>query len=233
MVAEVLPTIGEIADPVVQAHYLQRLSRLGRVSEDALRRQMRAGRNRTGSQSGNRAIGQGLSEEVQRGSKREEYCLALLLKAPPLADKGAALDEGLFSLSENREIFRRWLAHESVSEEEEGLWEHFQEVLQTDTPQIDMGKADEAFLHCVALLEDSRMRAVKEASALALAEEEVGVRPGQVATVAWQKLAGQSEEQADYAVESAAAMLLEDMRAGQRYHRQRTEGPNPGEAGTD
>ena len=48
--AEVLPAIGEVADPVLQAHYLQRLSRLARVSEDALRRQMprRAARSAAG-----------------------------------------------------------------------------------------------------------------------------------------------------------------------------------------
>jgi DNA primase len=229
MVSEVLPTIGEIRDPVVQAHYLQRLSRLARVSEEALRRQMRAGRNpgiraygRTGSQSDLP------SPDMQRGSKREEFCLALLFKAPNLAGHGAALDEQLFSLSENRELLRRWRESLPILEEE-GLWEHFQEVLQTHTPQIEMGKAEEAFLDCVALLQDSRMRAAKEASALALAEEEAGVRPGRVATIAWQRLAGHNEESADEAVESAAATLLEDMRAGQRYHRQRIEDSTPGE----
>ena len=40
LVTDVLPAVSEVSDPVLQAHYLQRLSRLARVSEDALRRQM-------------------------------------------------------------------------------------------------------------------------------------------------------------------------------------------------
>src|SRR3954447_16768042 len=34
LVADVLPAVAEVTDPVLQAHYLQRLSRLARVSED-------------------------------------------------------------------------------------------------------------------------------------------------------------------------------------------------------
>jgi hypothetical protein len=77
------------------------------------------------------------------------------------------------------------------------------------------------------------MRSVKEASALALAEGEAGVRPGQVASIARAKLgAGASEEATadaltpepvDGPAQVVASQLLEDMQAGLRLHRRLLE----------
>jgi hypothetical protein len=120
---------------------------------------------------------------------KEEFCLALLFREPALAEHGRALDEVLFSLSENRELFRHWRAGEAVTEDDEGLWEQYQLVLATRAPQLETGQGEEAFLNCVASLEQVRMRAVKEASTLAIAEGEAGIRPGQVASIARSRLA--------------------------------------------
>jgi hypothetical protein len=79
-----------------------------------------------------------------------------------------------------------------------------------------MGKAEEAFLSCVAGLEKARIRAVKEASALALVEGEAGVRPGDVASIAREWLeAGRTEpEEADTPEGAVASLLFEDTRVG-------------------
>ena len=126
------PPIGEVSDPVLQAHYLQRLSRLARVSEDALRRQMprrarpapRAARRRR------RAVC------VRERRAGRATCKPLRSAAGgvragdavPAAGDGSArlrsVSDELFSLSENRELFRRWRAGEAVTEDESELCEH-------------------------------------------------------------------------------------------------------------
>ncbi|TET26419.1 MAG: DNA primase [Dehalococcoidia bacterium] len=99
-----LPIIAGIKDIVRQAHYLQKLAQLVRVSErslEATMSRMRAGQGR----------GRAKEEATSRvlppifASPLEEYCLALLLQHPELK----AGDEGLlaeyFENSENRAIF--------------------------------------------------------------------------------------------------------------------------------
>jgi DNA primase len=245
LVAEVLPAIGEVADPVLRAHYLQRLSRLARVSEEALRLEMRRGaRNR---QPFDRLRGaQATSNQQQAtinklepgavyagargvaGSQREAFCLALLHASPGLRKLGLALDENLFSLSEHRELFLRWRDGRVTTEEEEGLWEPLQLILATKIPFSEPELLGKAFVDCVERLERVTIRAAKEASALALAESEAGVQPGKVASLARARLgAGKAEDTIEDAdTLAAASQFLEDMEAGLRFHRRMSEGAN-------
>ena len=233
MVAEVLPVIGEVGDPVLQAHYLQRLSRLARTSEDALRRQLprrtrrpARGKDESADSAAN-ASDQTITARATRAPK-EEFCLALLRNLPGLAQRGRVLREDLFALSENRELYRRWREGTPVTEEDGPLWEHYQNIMTTRVLVSETAEAEAAFLDCVYRLEQVRMRAVKEASALALAEGEAGVRPGQVASIARAKLgSGNSIEEAqedDLEAEAVASQLLDDMEAGLRFHRRLIEG---------
>jgi DNA primase len=228
MVAEVLPAIAEIHDPVLQAHYLQRLSRLGRVSEDSLRRQLprrtRATGNRRDSSrtasSGETSSAASVAPRASFRSALEEFCLALLHKAPELRDQGIVIDADLFRLSENRELFARWLDEQPVREGE-ALREHYERVIETRTPQVEMGRAELAFVSCVARLEKARIKAAKEASVLALAEGEAGIRPGEVATIALERLeAGKLEDgQEDGTPEAAVStLLLRDTSLNQLLH---------------
>jgi DNA primase len=232
LVAEVLPVIGEVGEPVLQAHYLQRLSRLARVSEDALRRSLpqrpRRGTrtaNRQGDESADASQAIALAAKARR-APREEFCLALLQSVPELAGRGQQLPVDLFTLSENRELFRRWLGAEVITEEDGDLWEHYQNVSGTRLLMSETAQAEAAFLDCVDRLEQVRMRAVKEASALALAEGESGVRPGQVASIARAKLGAGSSEEAmeDGQADAVASQLLDDMEAGLRFHRRLIDG---------
>jgi hypothetical protein len=114
-----------------------------------------------------------------------------------------------------------------VLEDEAGLWEQYQSVLQMATPQIEMGSAEEAFSVCVRGLEEVRMRAVKEASALALAEGSAGVRLGQVASIARARMeTGESEENIeDSATDTAASLLLADTENGLRLFERSNDSP--------
>jgi hypothetical protein len=145
-----------------------------------------------------------------------------------------ALNENLFTLSEHRELFLRWRDGRPVTEDEEVLWEHQQAILGTRIPFSETARMEKAFLDCVDRLEGVTIRAVKEASALALAEAEAGVRPGQVASVARARMeAGNAEENIEDADTIAvASQLLEDMEAGLRFHRRLIEGPRSDQKGT-
>ncbi|HLF70691.1 MAG TPA: DNA primase [Dehalococcoidia bacterium] len=230
LVNEVLPVIGEVNDPVLQAHYLQRLSRMARVSEEALRQQLpRRGRRHQREPEANEAL---IAGRRVVSAPIEEFALALLYTFESLAPLADRLDDEMFGLSENRELFRKWRAGEPVTEDETELYEHYQDVLRTRVPVSEMTQVEVAFLDCVERLRQVRMRAVKEASALALAEGEAGVRPGQVASIAVAKMgAGESEEAHDDEASSAASRLLEDMEAGLQFHRRLIEGSAPNQTG--
>jgi DNA primase len=234
LVSEVMPVVGEITDPVLQAHYLQRLSRLARVSEEALRRELprRARTLRREETDTSRPASPSRRAAASSGA-REEFCLALLYREPALASRGMELPEELFSLSENRELLRRWQNGRPVTEEDSWLWDHYQEVLQTRIPVAETGQAEAAFLDCVDRLEGVRLRAVKEASALALAEGEAGVRPGQVASIARARLGAGTDEEAieDAQAEAAAYQLLEDTENGLRLFRRLIESSRSDQTG--
>ncbi len=239
LVTEVLPVINEVTDPVLQAHYLQRLSRLARTNEDTLRRQFpRRSRAAQRGAPEQPASSTGTPAKPLRplSAPREEFCLALLFRVPELADLavGAAdLTEDLFSLSENRELFRRWQKGEPPAEESdsEDPWvlEQYAKILATRIPMLETSQAGEAFLDCVARLRTARMKFAKEASAMALAEAESGASPGQVASIARARLeAGESKEaDLDIQAETLASQLLQDMEAGLLFHRREIEGSRP------
>jgi hypothetical protein len=163
----------------------------------------------------------------------ESYLLSLLHRVPSLAEQGMALPDDLFYISENRELYRRWRESEPVSEEESELWDIYQAVMSSNLPIIETNEAEKAFLDCVHRLQHAKIRAVKEASALALADGEAGVRPGQVASVARARLGtGHTEEiSEDEATAFAASQLLQDMEAGLQFHRRLIEGSRSDQQG--
>ena len=236
LVAEVLPAIGDVLDPVLRAHYLQRLSRLARVGEEALRLELpRRNRQRTtaapASEPGG-ALGRGVRSAAT--ASKEAFALALLYNVPSLREKGEEISEFLFAMSENRELFRRWRDEQLVLEDEEALYEHYQTVIATRIPMNETDELERAFLDCVERLHRVTIMTVKEASALALAEGEAGVRPGQVASIARARLeAGSTEESdSDQEASAVASQLLEDMEAGLRFHRRLIEGYRPDHTGS-
>jgi len=107
---KLLPTVAEMKDTVRQAHYLQKLARLLKLSE----RSLDAALGKIKASQGRRQIKEPKPEAMTRAlrpllsSPLEEYCLALLLQHPELRDKGEGLLPEHFESSENREIFIAW-----------------------------------------------------------------------------------------------------------------------------
>ena len=84
---ELLPVVGIVRDAVVQAHYLQRLSRLALVSEGELAAMLAAQRRGTKRGAPERP-GRAVGTADARGNTREEFLLALLLQHPQLRPEG-------------------------------------------------------------------------------------------------------------------------------------------------
>jgi DNA primase len=104
-----LPVIGEIKDPVRQAHYLQKLARLVNVTERNLEAALRSTRVAPGY----RQV-KGTKRETARTQGAyfsppfEEHYLALLLKYFELKDQPQQPLPEYFENSENREVFTVW-----------------------------------------------------------------------------------------------------------------------------
>ncbi len=110
LVRQLLPLIGEIADGIERAHYLQRLAHLVRIDERTLAAELARSKSRGG---GGAPLDQSeLSRVFQTSRTLEDYCLLLLLKAPESLDELEKLTPDDFVAVENRSIFLA--LHESL-----------------------------------------------------------------------------------------------------------------------
>ena len=113
-------TVAGIADPVVRAHYVQRLARLARVDEVVVAASVEHAR-RTGGSADGRPGGRVTpapvpsTAEVRRAAARpapatggEEQLLQLLLLRPEARAAGMALDVDTFEDTTHRQLFEAW-----------------------------------------------------------------------------------------------------------------------------
>jgi len=219
---ELLPLVEAIADPVVRAHYLQRLARLAQVREEDLRPFLR--RRRTGE-----GTAEASPVPQARRDQREDWLLALLLRYSPLRSAGMAIPEELFWDSANRQVLRAWKScrdlaelHQALPEE---LHQHVESLISLWTrfdPSWDNDYGEKALQSLLRRLEERQLRAEKMARAAALAaqEEATGSMP-----LLEEALRSLTEGRATEG--SRLPLLLEDLELGLRLHRRsaRTTGP--------
>ena len=113
LVRQLLPLIGEIGDAIERAHYLQKLAQLVKIDERTLAAEMTRVKRRGGAM-GPSAVGES-APMVEAALALENYCLALLLKAPQLVSEARRLTADDFLATENRSIF---LAYQSCLDRE-------------------------------------------------------------------------------------------------------------------
>lgn len=116
LVRQLLPLIGEMGDAIERAHYLQKLAQLARISERTLAAEITRGKRRGGAM-GPTEDGES-APVVEAALALENYCLALLIKAPQLTSEGRRLTPDDFLATENRSIF---LAYQSCLDGETGF----------------------------------------------------------------------------------------------------------------
>ncbi len=107
---KLLPIIAAIKEPIRQAHYLQKLARLVKVTERRLEAELArikpSPSRRWGAEPKQETTSQALHPMMSRPI--EEYCLALLLQYPELKRYQPQPSPEYFENSENREIFTSW-----------------------------------------------------------------------------------------------------------------------------
>lgn len=230
-VAELSPIIALTADRVVQSHYLQRLARLAQVDEGTLRLELRQPVRRGGPEPA------GASVAAARGvrDKREEFCLALLIKYPELRAEGAGLDASLFGHSENRALFETWVGWADDGESFErslapDLRPQYERLASLDLPTYDDEAMIKALRSTVWGIEQQHLRFAKRARATALSDigAEESAEIAERARAAWEHGSG-TEHGDDGAIDPASA-FIEDMQAGLTVHQRLLDQRNAGHA---
>ncbi len=165
---KLLPVIAQIEDVVRQAHYLEELARLLKVSPRSL--ELALGKLKSVEKSKAPKV-----LEASRLSKPlfsrpvEEYCLALLLKYPELKERAGEVRAEYFENSENREIFLALKEAEDVKSLKEKLdgaiWEQVDHLLAKELPseQLQLKWED-----CVLRLREEYLRNLKRKEVMAL-----------------------------------------------------------------
>ncbi len=213
-VQELLPLLEPLGDPVVRAHYLQRLSRLSLVKEEELSRMV--GRRRRSGRAGEPEAAAPSLGNTRGETRPEGFLLALLLRFPHLREAGLEAPAELFWESANREVLAAWkrapeldMVKESLPEELKGHLErliHWRLLPPTS-------EAAEAVAKCREGLEKRQLRAEKQAMAALLAarEEELGA-----STLV--EAAASGAEGAEAPVKEAVVLQRRDMETGLRLH---------------
>ena len=186
VVDKLLPIIAEIKDIVRQAHYLQKLARLIKVSERSLEAAL--GKMKTSQVGGRvRSKTQELAEAVTSrsalllSSRVEEECLAWLLQYPELKTHCQGLSPEYFENSENREIFLAWQKVNDLTLFKENLdvavHEHLGSLVSRDLPApTSQAKREDVIAACILRLREEFFRgeAAKRGEALASEAESGG-----------------------------------------------------------
>ena len=175
-VDKLLPLVAEINNPIRQAHYLQKLAQLLKVSE----RSIEAALARIKPKPGRARLLKPeapTSRQPLLSSPKEEYCLELLLQHPELRDSALELPAEYFENSENREIFIAWQESDKIELVREKLepeiHEHFESLL---TRKLLSDKIEQKYAECALDLREKYYRSLnmKIQSALALEAESGG-----------------------------------------------------------
>jgi hypothetical protein len=217
--AELTPIIALTADRVVQSHYLQRLARMVQVDEQTLRLQMRSGAARPGRDAGP------ASTQADPGvrDRKEEFCVALLIKYPELRAEGMGLSPELFSHSENRALFETWAGCVDGESFERSLTPdlrpQYERIASLALPAYDDDAVVKALRTTVWGIEQQHLRSAKRASAAMLADMGAsgGAEIAERARDSWAAGAGHVAYTAEDEADPAAA-FVDDMEAGRKVH---------------
>lgn len=177
LVQEFLPLATAVTDPVVRAHYIQRLATRARISERELGTMVMRSRSRG-------TIGrapQAAPQSEKKGDAREEFLLALLLRYPQLRPEGMEIPAELLWESENRQILSIWKdlggsedVKETVPMELEA---HLERLINRRLPSYDEKEARAALHDCRNKLAARQLEADKRSSEALLSALEESLGP--------------------------------------------------------
>jgi DNA primase len=175
-VSNLLPIIAEIKDAVRREHYLQKLARLVKVSDETLEAALsRIKPERKARQPKQKAIADALRPALS--NPIEEYCLSLLLQYPELKAHGQGFSPEYFADTQNREIFVAYLRADevkSIKEELDSAFHGYIDALLSKA--LPATQIEPRFAQCALRLREIYLRNLetKKAEALAMAAESGG-----------------------------------------------------------
>ncbi len=173
-VDRLLPLIAEIQDTIRQAHYLQKLAGLVKVSERILEATLSRIHPSPDSHKVKKLVQKSVTPTLHPllSSPVEEYCLALLLQHTELKEGAQAFSPENFENSENREIFSAWQQTSGLSSLKEKLdtaiWEHLDSLITKSLPNT---KIEQKYADCSLRLREKFLRNLERKREQALAIE--------------------------------------------------------------
>ncbi|MEO8457592.1 MAG: DNA primase [Chloroflexota bacterium] len=179
LVQDYMPLLSAVSDPVIRAHYLQRLSRLAQVSvEELASLNPRPARSKVQGQV--RRPVQAVTRGAQQVDQRESFLLALLLRHPELREQGAGIPPDLLWDAEARQILAMWQKFESTDVLKTNvpveLMDYFERLTIQKIPLFTEALAADALADCVKRLNRRRLEAEQQAMTAQIAglQEELG-----------------------------------------------------------
>jgi DNA primase len=190
-VEKLLPLLLEMKDPLRQAHYLERLSRLLKIDErvvsDALRK-FKAVERKRGATAGMKVFTPA-TPTITSSEPLEQYSLALLLQYPELKLESTELSPDYFENTENRELFEKWRHSDNPVTLRNSLDIALQEYLDNLMSRAfrsiiteNESVRRETISECVTRLHERRLRTLRSQNEELLAiEAEIGGTAAQLA----------------------------------------------------
>jgi DNA primase len=176
---EMLQLVGVIREPIIRAHYLQKVSRLVLLDEDSLNE--RSPRARPGRTTQAPAVDRRpMAARTVKSDTREGFLLALLVQYPQLREDGLKVPEELLWDTEARQVYEIWRNYDEnaiKSALPTELLEYFERLILWKLPLSTEKEASEALQDCVQKLNQRRLQAEKQATAAQIADlqEQMGV----------------------------------------------------------
>jgi DNA primase len=225
MAKELARVIRIIEDPIVRAHYVQKLSRLALLAERDLQPLLRSAPRRD-------SEAHPPARETATGDPREEFLLALLLQYPHLRRSGVDVPAHLLWESANQALLELLRTTEEIEHVKDAVPEelrpYLERLLNRRLPPFDSRQAGEALADCVRRLERRRLAAEKQAMTALLAEHEK-----EIGGSGWIS-GGNAADAQDERVREIMSLQLKDMETGLKLHsRERSNGSRTVEARID
>ncbi len=218
LVTDFLPLLKAVSDPVIRAHYLQRLGTRARVGEHELGTMLSRSVRRRSSESDREPI----RATAPKGDTKEEFLLAILLRYSQIREDGLKVASELLWESENRQIFEIWRDSEGLDGLKAALpmelQPHLERLLNRRLPSYDTKEAAAALYDCAVKLEARQAKADKRSSEALLSaiEETLG------AAALTANDTSRSEDENARELERA---LSQDTEAGLRLHARKRSDP--------
>lgn len=181
LVEKFIPILSGIKDTIRQAHYIHQLATLLKINDKVIEDVIIKTRvSRKSRKTVNKLYDHvHIIDPSLLSSPLEEYCLALLFQFPSVREQGEKISPEYFELTENRELFLKWLNNDKLEQEKNDLdnilQQRLHDLLQKELP-AELKDSEEVqqkdIAVCITRLRERWLRNIELKKALFFAEGE-------------------------------------------------------------